>query len=67
MGEGEKPEKVAHANKMEVRRFYAGILLFMVLAGVEIFFKPVPVVVWGAAIVVLGLDIEALSKILLKR
>ena len=54
-----------HEQKMEVKQFYAGILVFTLLAVAEIIFdKAVPVQIWIAGLVVSGIKIDKIAGVI---
>lgn len=63
MTEKSESEKDRHNRKMETRKFYAGIVIYSALAAVDIFYKEVPMYLYGFAVVVLGLNADAIPAL----
>ena len=56
-----------HNRKMEVRKFYAGVVIYSALAAVDLFYREVPMYLYGFAVVVLGLNADAIPAMFNKK
>lgn len=60
MDQGNDHER--HKDKLELKRFYFGACMWLIMGAVELFVKPIPWPIYMMGVVVLGVDIENAIK-----
>ena len=57
-------DKKKPSDSLELKRFYLGILMWGVMAAIEVFVKPIPWAFYVFSVLVLGADISKVNEVI---